>query len=655
MKSTKKLIKITAMALATLLIAGCGKSKGLNTHSIPSDSLHVEKVDNLTDEFILGMDISSVLSLEKSGVKYYDFDGQEADLFKILSDAGVNYIRVRVWNDPFDSEGNGYGGGNCDIDAAVEIGKRATKYGMKLLVDFHYSDFWADPGKQMVPKAWKDMKIDDKKQALYEYTKESLAKLKKAKVDVGMVQLGNETNGSLCGEKIWMNIYYLMDAGSRATREIFPEAMIAVHFTNPEKVTNIADYAKKLNYYNLDYDVFASSYYPFWHGTLDNLATVLSNVAETYGKKVMVAETSYAFTEEDTDFFGNTISGGSAVTKNYPYTVQGQANCFRDVVETIANKTTNGIGVFYWEGAWISAGGANYEENKAKWEKYGSGWASSYAKEYDPNDAGKYYGGSAVDNQAFFDDKGHVLESLKVFGLVRNGNEGVIKADAIEDTRLVIDINGEIELPKKVNAVMTDGSKKELDVEWLNVDYDKMKSNGAARYEITGNAGGMTAKCFVSMIEFNYLENYSFEDGEKGWTAVSKNPIDELYVEDKSTDSLTGTKHYHFWADKNKSVDFDLEQEVKDLPGGNYRFSISIMGGDADAPDVYAYVKVNGEVIAIGKADITSYNEWHEGVIPNFTCKEGDKVTVGLHVSCGPKANGAWGKIDDALLNSVAK
>jgi arabinogalactan endo-1,4-beta-galactosidase len=248
-----------------------------------------------------------------------------------------------------------------------------------------------------------------------------------------------------------------------------------------------------------------------------------------------------------------------------------------------------------------------------------------------------------------------VLESLKVFGLVRNGNVGVIKADAIEDTQLVIDINGEIELPKKVNAVMTDGSKKELDVEWLNADYDKMKSNGAARYEITGSAGGMTARCVVSMIEYNFLENYSFEDGEKGWTAVSKNPIDELYVEDKSTDSLTGTKHYHFWADKTKSVDFDLEQEVKDLPGGTYRFSISIMGGDADNTDVYAYVKVNGEIVATGKTDITSYNEWHEGVIPSFTCKDGDKVTAGIHVGCGPKGNGAWGKIDDALLNSVAK
>ncbi|MCR5583893.1 MAG: glycosyl hydrolase 53 family protein, partial [Lachnospiraceae bacterium] len=329
--------------------------------------------------------------------------------------------------------------------------------------------------------------------------------------------------------------------------------------------------------------------------------------------------------------------------------------CFRDVVDTVANKTKNGIGVFYWEGAWISAGGKNYEENKALWEKNGSGWASSYSKDYDPNDAGKYYGGSAVDNQAFFDSTGHVLESLKVFGLVRNGSAGEVKADAIEDTELVIDVNGEIELPKKVNAVMTDGSKKELDVEWLKVDYDKMKSGGAARYEIKGLAGGMEARCVVSMIEFNFLENYSFEEGEKGWTATSKNPIDELYVEDKSTDSLTGTKHFHFWADKTKSVDFDLEQEVKDLPAGNYKFSISIMGGDADNPNVYAYVKKNGEIIAKGPADITAYNEWHEGKIPNFEVNSGDKITVGIHVSCGPKGNGAWGKIDDALLNTATK
>ena len=236
-----------------------------------------------------------------------------------------------------------------------------------------------------------------------------------------MVQLGNETNGSLCGETTWGNICHLMEAGSRAVRAIFPEALVAVHFTNPENADAMRFYAKTLDDFRLDYDVFATSYYPYWHGRLENLAAVLSQVAEAYGKKVMVAETSYAYTPEDTDFFGNTIGEGGSYAKPYPLTVQGQADAVADVVRTMAEDTTNGIGVFYWEGAWISAGGGSRAENSRKWEQYGSGWASPYAASYDPEDAGKYYGGSAVDNQAFFDSTGRALESLKVFSLLRTG------------------------------------------------------------------------------------------------------------------------------------------------------------------------------------------------------------------------------------------
>ena len=130
--------------------------------AVTSDSLYVENVAELPEDFILGMDVSSVLSLEESGVKFYDFSGQEADLFQVLRDNGVTHIRVRVWNDPFDSQGRGYGGGNCDINNAVMIGRRATQYGMSLLVDFHLSDFWADPGKQFAPKAWAELDAESK-------------------------------------------------------------------------------------------------------------------------------------------------------------------------------------------------------------------------------------------------------------------------------------------------------------------------------------------------------------------------------------------------------------------------------------------------------------------------------------------------------------
>ena len=140
------------------------------------------------------------------------------------------------------------------------------------------------------------------------------------------------------------------------------------------------------------------------------------------GKKVMVAETSYAFTPQDSDFFSNTISSTSTPMYNYPFTQQGQADLVRDVIDTMVNHTENAIGVFYWEGTWISAGGSSYKENQARWEQYGSGWATSFATEYDPDDAGKWYGGCAVDNQAFFDSQGSATEALKVFALIRNGN-----------------------------------------------------------------------------------------------------------------------------------------------------------------------------------------------------------------------------------------
>ncbi len=639
------LLKIMAL-LFCLLMLPCAHAE--------ESSLYVKPVENLPEDFIFGMDASCVPALEKSGVKYYNHEGVEEDVYKILADNGVNYIRVRIWNDPYNSLGQGYGGGNCDIDNAVEIGKRATKYGMKLLVNFHYSDFWADPSKQMVPKAWKNMKIDAKTEAVYQFTKDCLTKLRDAGVDVGMVQVGNETNNLMCGEKTWFNIQYLMQAGAKATREIYPDALVALHFANPEKLGNYATYAKKMDYYQVDYDVFATSYYPYWHGTLDNLSAVMTEIAETYGKKVMVMETSYAYTGSDTDFFGNTIGDGGAIIKNYPFTVQGQANCIRDIVDTVANRMTNGIGVVYWEGTWISVGGESWEENHEKWEQYGSGWAASYAMGYDPADAGMYYGGCAVDNQAFFDEKGRALESLKVFRLMREGNEIPVQADALEDVTIICDLNAELILPETVNAVMTDDSKQALPVVW-NIDdalREKMRTGGVNQYVVTGDAGGMEARAYVSMVEYNYLTDYSFEEGGQGWTLTALKAGDELYIEDKKTDSLTGTKHIHFWSSGKDRVEFTAEQQAA-VPEGKYRFTVSIMGGDAGNTDIYAYVKVNGETIATAPLTITSYGNWDTAATPDFTVNAGDEVIVGVYVKCQGAGNGAWGKIDDALLNSV--
>ena len=360
----------------------------------------VEKVEGLSENFLLGADISSLIALENSGMVYHNFDKQPQELVSLLHDAGINAIRVRVWNDPYDSGGNGYGGGNCDLQTAIAIGKRAMEYDMKLLVDFHYSDFWADPGKQQPPKAWESYSLSEKTEAIRDYTKESLRAFDDAGITLSMLQIGNETTGGFCGEWNTEGQYTLMAAAAKAVREFGPNIQIAVHYTNPEK-GGYATFARWLQEYQVDYDIFASSYYPAWHGTLENLSGQLQAVADGYGKEVMVAETAWDYISYDS------IAGA------YPYSVQGQADAIRDVVQTVHD--VGGIGVFYWEPAWIELPDTNWEERSQIWERYGTGWASSYAGEYDPNDAGKYYGGSACVKQALFDENGYPLESLWTF------------------------------------------------------------------------------------------------------------------------------------------------------------------------------------------------------------------------------------------------
>lgn len=383
-----------------------------------SEQSTAQSAKKVPEDFIKGVDISSIISLENSGVIFRNYNAEPQDIFITLQQNGVNYVRIRVWNDPYDAAGNGYGGGNNDLNTAIAIGKRATAVGMQVCVDFHYSDFWADPGKQRSPKIWEGMAITEKTTALYQYTKESLTHMLNAGIDVGMVQIGNETTGKMSGESNWSSIAQLMNAGSQAVREINitynKDILIAVHFTNPERAGSYQYYATQLRDFQVDYDIFASSYYPYWHGTLDNLTAVLKNITDNFNKQVLVAEFSYAYTYQNGDGHGNTVSRGGNLTLPYPATVEGQTQAINDCMQAVVDVGDAGLGVFYWEPAWIPVPGNSRDERFILWESFGSGWATSYAGEFDA-DAARYYGGSSWDNQALFDFNGQPLPSLEVF------------------------------------------------------------------------------------------------------------------------------------------------------------------------------------------------------------------------------------------------
>lgn len=291
----------------------------------------IKKVKNMSDSTIRGIDISSYTALKKAGVKYYDNEGKEASLLKVLSDNGVNYIRIRIWNDPYNEKGETYGGGSNDVKAGLEIAKEAAKYNIKVLLGFHYSDFWADPAVQLLPKAWEKDRNNQEKMCsnVYEFTKETLEQFKDAGADIGMVQVGNEISQGMMGimhrtkANVWQEeeksvlIDSYLNAGARAVRECVPDALVAIHLDT----LNLSIYKDAMNAWErdkVDYDVLGSSSYAFWAGKnmLGNVRKA-GNYVASRGKLFAVLETSWLNSQKDADGTVNMVNN----TKDAVYKV----------------------------------------------------------------------------------------------------------------------------------------------------------------------------------------------------------------------------------------------------------------------------------------------------------------------------------------------
>ena len=640
----------------------------LKSAAVVKAGINVERVNGLKSDFIGGVDISSYRALKDSGVKYYDFAGNELDdagFFNLLKDSGINYVRIRVWNNPYDASGNGYGGGNNDLQKAVDMGKLATDAGMRVLIDFHYSDFWADPDKQQAPKAWQNLTLDEKLVKVTEFTSDSLQTLLKNGVDVGMVQVGNETNNGIAGESDWSDgMLAVFAAGCDAVHKVADEnkhpIKAVLHFANPES-GNYQTYAANLAKADVNYDVFASSYYPYWHGTLDNLQTQLDKIATTYQKEVMVAETSWATGLEDSDGHANTVrEGNNDAGMDYDFSIYGQAKELREVINTIAN-TTNGIGVFYWEPAWLPV--AVYDQdatnaeavlasNRAAWEKYGSGWASSYAGEYDAKDAGKWYGGSAIDNQALFDAFGHPLETLKIFQYVKTGAamENVCVSTVQNAETQEIDLGGSFTLPESIKVTYSDESKENVAVTWNQADIVAVQTNVPGTYTVTGTVvlkdGEHAVKCKIIVNRENLLRNPGFEEGTESWNISGSG----VSVKADAKDGRRGNGYLHFFEESAGS--YEVTQTIW-LDAGIYTFGGHLQGGDGGENDRYEIcVTVDGKT-QTAEGELNGWKNWSNPEVQNIEItKDGTKVTVGIRATASAKAWGSW---DDMYLNKTGE
>lgn len=674
MKKTR--MKLMALCLSAAMcvpvLGGCGNRKAdtqrVGTERVaaaqdaaedrwimdPAD-VFVQPVEGISDDFIRGMDASAVLSIEKSGAKYYGYDGKEQDVFKTLAESGINYIRLRVWNNPYDADGNGYGGGNNDVATAVELGKRATEYGMKVSIDFHYSDFWADPKRQHAPKAWQGMTADEKADALYTFTRGSLKEILDAGVDVGMVQVGNEINNGMSDETDVPSVMKLLTAGSKAVRESAADynkdILVALHYTNITDNEQVDTMAANLKKYNVDYDVFGLSYYPFWDGTNENMQNVAKNIMDKYGKQVMIAETSYAYTTEDGDGFANSFDGVEGAVDGYAATVQSQATMIRDICAD-ANEV-GVIGVFYWEGTWIPVGSKD-ADNSGLWEKYGSGWASSYSADYDPDDAGLYYGGSSWDNQAMFDFTGHPLASLNVFKYLKDGNSIPLAVDFVPDVNLTFGVGEEIKLPEKVQVVYNDRSANtEVAVSWDQDAVAAIDNTTGGKYSVEGTLDdGSKVQANIEVIMINYVTNPSFEDADTSmWKVTYAGDTNPTDFQVKADDAHSGEVAFHFWSG-DTDMDFSIEQTITDLKAGTYQLSAYAQGGDvADDADMELYAAVNGKEVDPASFVLTTWADWKLPTINDIKIADGDTLTIGVRMKCNA---GAWGTMDDFTLNRIS-
>lgn len=620
----------------------------------PEEStIFVEPVDGISDDFYRGMDASAVLALENSGVKYYNFDGEEQDVFMTLAQAGVNYIRLRVWNDPYDENGNGYGGGNNDVATAIALGQRATKYGMKVCIDFHYSDFWADPKKQFVPKAWEGMDIEEKSDALYNFTLESLTQLLDAGVNVGMVQIGNEINNGMSGETDVANVRKLLTAGSKAVREAAAnsgkEILVAIHYTNIDDMKKLDTLLTGLQVKEIDYDIVGLSFYPYWHGTIEDLKNAIIHIRDTYGKKVYVAENAYCYTAEDGDGSANSVEGTDDLAEGYSASVQGQANEVRDVCA--AASEAGAEGVFYWEGTWIPVGPAD-ADNSDLWEKYGSGWASSYASGYDPKDAGQYYGGCSWDNQAMFDFTGHPLASLNVFKYLKYGATAPLAVDSIPAVTVACNIGTDPELPDTVSVIYNDRSEAQVPVIWNTDDVAAIDTENGGNFTVSGTLeDGTEVTAAVTVDRINYVQNPSFEDSDTSmWTVNYSGETDPTDYQVKAADAHSGEVAFHFWSGS-ADMDFSIEQSFTDLEPGTYELSAFSQGGDlSDDASMELYALVDGRELT-APFKLTTYAEWQNPAIPEIKVTDGS-LTIGVRYKCNVNS---WGTLDDVTLYKIAE
>lgn len=612
--------KLTSLILSGLLM---GTVAGYMPQA--EAAIQVNPIEGIRPDFIKGADISMLKEIELKNGKFYD-QGVEKDCLDILQQHGINWVRLRIWNNPI-VNGVEVGGGNTDEAKALELAARAKAKGMKVLLDFHYSDFWADPGKQNKPAAWANHNAKQLQKDVYDYTSKVMKDFTAKGITPDMVQVGNEVNngmlwpeGKTVSPEGYKNLAGMIGQGLKAVRDndLNHQVKLMVHLANGGDNAFYRAFFDTLIVTNKvnDFDVIGLSYYPFWQGKIDQLENNMNDISARYNKDVVVVETALGFTNENGDFQKNCYGPAEEKVGGYKSSVQGQATGLRNIMDAV-NKVNNkrGMGIFYWEPDWIPTPGA--------------GWKNGEGDEWD--------------NLAMFDFKGNALESLDVFNLVSAQDNQSVQAAIkdLEPTEVMGNIGKPTKLPQTISAVYTDDSIHDIPVAW---DVMAPVYDAVGNYRVSGSVAGSDVKAIakVNVInKVNLVKNGDFETGDLSqWTI--KGDISAVNTSGSAGDAR-GKSAMHYWADK--AFSFTATQTITDLKNGKYTLSVWTQGGGGEKAvqlfaDQFGSAKVTVPITNDG------WNKWHQWTIKDINVTNG-QITIGVDNQANA---GNWGSFDDIEL-----
>lgn len=385
-------------------------------------------------DYYKGMDISFLQEYMEKGMKTYDLDGTQIDPLELAKKHGVNAMRLRIWHTP---ENVPESGGYCSLERTIAMAKKIKQEGFDFLLDFHYSDWWADPGKQRKPMAWENLHGTELEETVYTYTKKVLCALKEAGAMPDMVQIGNEIRSGLLfpdGElPDYASMVRLVNAGIRAAREIGgKELLIMIHLDQGGRYFYLKDWFDRAFEAGLsDFDVIGLSYYPFWHGTFNDLKETTKKLIQDFKKPIILAETAHAWRKSKNGFIDEAqekIAGFAAS----PFGQRMVLDMDNTIMASLPDKM--GRGIYYWEPLCIPRGDEG-------------GWA---------------------ENMGILDERGQAMEAIHSFEFVRGDAKPEIPAKIYKPQRLTVQVHQNVQLPEEVKVLYRDGNIQSHKVKWEN-------------------------------------------------------------------------------------------------------------------------------------------------------------------------------------------